>query len=168
MPPPLKAASRFGLSYRPFADDDLAFVSALYASTRLEEVAQTGWPAEVQRQFLAQQAAAQHSHYSIHFSDAEWLIVEREGRPIGRLYLRDMPADLHIVDISLLPDSRGQGIGGAILADTLDFARDRGKGVTIHVEVNNPARALYARLGFETVEEKGAYDLFRAQPQRQP
>jgi GNAT superfamily N-acetyltransferase len=164
MPPPLKAASGFGVSYRPFADDDLAFVSALYASTRREELAMTGWPAEAQEQFLAQQAAAQHSHYALHFSDAEWLIVEREGEAIGRLYLRDQSADLHIVDISLLPHSRGQGIGGAILADTLALARSQGKGVTIHVEINNPARTLYARLGFETVEEKGAYDLLRAQP----
>lgn len=164
MPPPLRAASAFGVSYRPFSDGDLAFVSALYASTRREELALTGWPAEAQAQFLAQQAAAQHSHYSIHFSDAEWLIVEREGEAIGRLYLRELPANLHIVDISLLPASRGLGIGGAILADILALARSRGKGVTIHVEVNNPARSLYARLGFATIEEKGAYDLLRAQP----
>jgi ribosomal protein S18 acetylase RimI-like enzyme len=164
MPPPVKAASEFGVSYRPFSDEDLPFVSALYASTRLEELALTGWPTETQEQFLAQQAAAQHSHYSLHFSDAEWLIVEREGAAIGRLYLRDMPGDMHIVDISLLPASRGQGIGGAILADTLALARSRGKGVSIHVELNNPARALYTRLGFETVEEKGAYDLLRAAP----
>ena len=71
MPPPLAAASGFGVSYRPFSDDDLPFVTALYASTRREEVAVTGWPAEIQEQFLAQQAAAQHSHYSIHFGDAE-------------------------------------------------------------------------------------------------
>lgn len=164
MPPPLKAASGFGVSYRPFSDDDLPFVSALYASTRREEVAATGWPPEMQEQFLAQQAAAQHSHYALHFADAEWLIIEREGEAIGRLYLREMPADLHIVDISLMPASRGQGIGGAILEDTLALARGRDNGVTIHVERNNPARSLYARLGFEIIEEKGIYDLLRAQP----
>ena len=109
MPPPLKAAARFGVSYRPFTDDDLAFVTDLYASTRREEVAMTGWPEEAQAQFLAQQAAAQHSHYAIHFADAEWLIVEREGQAIGRLYLRTLPDSLHIVDISLLPGSRGRG-----------------------------------------------------------
>jgi ribosomal protein S18 acetylase RimI-like enzyme len=164
MAPPLRTASGFGISYRPFTDSDLPFVSELYASTRREEVALTGWPPEAQEAFLAQQAAAQHSHYSIHFADAEWLIIERDGRAIGRLYLRETPENLHIVDISLLPDSRGQGIGGAILADILDQARGRNCGVTIHVEVNNPARALYTRLGFETVEEKGAYDLLRALP----
>ena len=164
MPPPLKAASAFGVSYRQFSDDDLAFVSALYASTRTEEIAMTGWPAEVQAAFLAQQAAAQHSHYSIHFADAEWLIVERAGIAIGRLYLREAPDILHIVEISLVPDSRGQGIGGAILRDVLEQARGCGRSVTIHVERNNPARSLYARLGFEVAEEKGVYDLLRARP----
>ena|SRR5688572_25792764 len=164
MPPPLKAASAFGVTYRQFTDDDLAFVSDLYASTRREEVAMTGWPADMQANFLAQQAAAQHSHYTIHFADAEWLIIERDGRAIGRLYLRETAGDLHIIDISLLPDSRGQGLGGAILADILDLARDRGDAVTIHVERNNPARSLYARLGFEPVEEGSVYDLLRARP----
>jgi GNAT superfamily N-acetyltransferase len=164
MPPPLKAASGFGISYRRFCDDDLAFVSELYKSTRREEIAVTGWPADAQERFLAQQAAAQHSHYSTHFADAEWLIIERGAEPIGRLYLRETPGDLHIIDISLLPDSRGKGIGGAVLADVLDQARSLGHDVTIHVERNNPARSLYARLGFEMVEEGGVYDLLRARP----
>ena len=164
MPPPLKAASGFDISYRRFSDDDLPFVTELYMSTRREEIAVTGWPAELQEQFLAQQAAAQHDHYAIHFADAEWLIIERDGQPIGRLYLETNPSDLHIIDIALLPGSRGQGIGGAVLKDVLDQARDFGRGVTIHVERNNPARSLYARLGFEMVEEGGVYDLLRALP----
>lgn len=165
MPPPLTAASGFGVSYRQFTDDDLPFVTALYASTRREEVAATGWPPDMQAAFLAQQAAAQHSHYSIHFADGEWLIIERGGDAIGRLYLLDTPDALHITDIALMPESRGQGIGGAILADVLEQARGLGKAVSIHVERSNPARALYARLGFEMVEDCGVYDLLRAEPQ---
>lgn len=146
-------------------DADLPFVAELYASTRREEVAMTDWPPEMQAAFLAHQHTAQHSHYSIHFADAEWLILEREAEAIGRLYLRDEPDSLHIIDISLLPDSRGQGIGGAVLCDILAHAQTLGKGVSIHVEKNNPARRLYQRLGFAMVEDRGVYDLMRAQPQ---
>ena len=39
-----------------------------------------------------------------------------------------------------------------------------GRSGTIHVERNNPARSLYARLGFEVAEEKGVSDLLRARP----
>lgn len=145
-------------------DGDLPFVAELYASTRREEVAQTGWPEEMREAFLRQQHEAQHSHYSIHYGDAEWLIVERGGEAIGRLYVREEPERLHIIDISLVPESRGQGIGGAMLRDLLDQARELGKQVSIHVEKFNPARRLYERLGFELVEDKGIYDLMRARP----
>ena len=164
MPPPLRAAARLGVSYRAMSDDDLPFVAELYASTRREEVAQTGWPAEVQEAFLRHQHEAQHAHYSLHHADAEWLIVERGGEAIGRLYLREDADALHVVDISLMPDSRRHGIGGAIMRDILDQARATGKGVSIHVEKVNPARSLYDRLGFEVVKDVGVYDLMRAAP----
>ncbi len=162
MPPPLKAATEFGVTYRPMDDGDLPFVAELYASTRREEVAQAGWPPELQEAFLRQQHEAQHSHYSLHHGDAEWLIIERGGAPIGRLYLRDDPERFHIVDISLLPESRGQGLGGAILRDVLDHAKGAGKGVSIRVEKFNPARRLYDRLGFRAIEDQGVYDLLLA------
>jgi GNAT superfamily N-acetyltransferase len=142
-------------------DGDLPFVAELYASTRREEVAATGWPQDAQEAFLAQQQAAQHAHYTAHFADAEWLILERGGEAIGRLYLRDEPEQLHIIDISLLPQWRGQGIGGAILRDIIDMADGRGKAVSIHVEKFNPARRLYDRLGFEIAKDLGVYDFMR-------
>jgi hypothetical protein len=111
MPPPPKAAAALGIVYRKFADEDLSFVGELYASTRREELAVTGWPTEMQEAFLAQQHAAQHSHYALHFADAEWLILEWQGEAVGRLYLRELPENLHIVDIALLPPARGRGIG---------------------------------------------------------
>jgi ribosomal protein S18 acetylase RimI-like enzyme len=164
MPPPLRAAGALGISYRPFADEDLPFVAELYASTRREEVAVTGWPPAAQEAFLRQQHEAQHSHYAQHYADAEWLIVERGGEAVGRLYLLETADGLHIVDISLVPQSRGQGIGGAILRDILALAGERS--VSIHVEKVNPARRLYARLGFEVVADRGLYDLMRAEPQK--
>lgn len=164
MPPPLRAAGKFDIRYRPFTDEDLPFVAELYASTRREEVAVTGWPAEVQEAFLRQQHEAQHSHYSIHYPDAEWLIVERAGEAIGRLYLRELPGELRIIDISLLPQSRGRGIGGAIMQDIIDHARALAKPVSIHVEKNNPARRLYDRLGFTVIADRGVYDLMEARP----
>ena len=64
-------------------DDDLPFLAALYASTRAEEVAATGWPIHEQREFLAMQHEAQHRHYQSHYGGAEWMVVERNAEPIG-------------------------------------------------------------------------------------
>ena len=132
MPPPLRAAAEFGVSYRPMAEEDLPFVADLYASTRREEVAQAGWPPEMQEAFLAQQHEAQHSHYSLHFADAEWLIVERSGEAIGRIYLRDEAEALNIVDIRPQVSSvitkvdirEGQYVKAGQLLFTLDARTD--------------------------------------------
>ena len=159
MPPPLRAAARFGLGYRPIADADMQFLFDVYAGTRAEELAATGWPAEMQRLFLQQQFDAQHHHYTVHYPRAEWLVIERGGERIGRLYYEVWPSQIRIIDIALLPEARGAGIGGAVLDDMLAMAAARGKAVSIHVEKNNPAMRLYRRLGFVTVEDKGVYDL---------
>jgi GNAT superfamily N-acetyltransferase len=164
MPPPLRAAARLGVSCRPSAESDLRFLAAVYASTRTEEVASTGWPLEMQQQFLAHQADAQHRHYQRHYPDAEWLVVERGGNDIGRLFLEEWPSQIRLIDISLLPEARGGGIGGAILADLMEMAVAAGKALTIHVERNNPAMRLYLRLGFAKIDEHGIYDLMEWRP----
>lgn len=162
--PPLDAAGRLGVTARPMTDDDLAFVAELYASTRQNELAVSGWSQEAIASFLAFQHEAQHRHYRQHFHDAEWLILERQGEAIGRLYLRQLEGRLHIIDISLVPEARNQGVGSAILHDLLDHAHRRGEAVSIHVEKFNPARRLYSRLGFAEVEDRGAYDLLVTRP----
>jgi GNAT superfamily N-acetyltransferase len=161
MPPPLRAAARFGLSYRPLRAEDFDFTEALYLSTRAAEMAITGWPEEHKRQFLVEQHQAQHDYYQAHYSGAEWLIVEHLSEPIGRLYLAKWEAEVRIIDISLVERARSRGWGGAIIEDVIEWARTSGKPTSIHVEKNNPARRLYSRLGFLVAVDKGIYDLMQ-------
>lgn len=154
MPPPVAAAAAFGISYRTMTDDDLPFVAALYATTRAEEVAATGWPEAMQAAFLAQQHRAQHAHYRGTWPNGEWLIIERAGTPVGRLYLAEELGKRLIVDISLLPEARGAGLGTAILSDLLAA---EAMPVELHVQRLNPARRLYERFGFRIVEEQAIY-----------
>lgn len=161
MPLHLSEAAALEVALRPMSDADLPFTAALYASTRAEELAPVPWPAETKQAFLAQQHAAQHAHYQQHYAGMEAMIVERGGAAIGRLYLYEMPGEVRIVDISLIPEARDRGIGAALLSDVIAAAAPRGKRVTIHVEKNNPARTLYARLGFTILDaDRGAYDLW--------
>lgn len=145
-------------------DGDLPFVARVYYSTRAEEVALTGWPPEMREAFLAQQHDAQHRHYLNHYDGAQWLIVEREGTPVGRLYRVEWPQEIRIIDISLLPEGRGVGIGSSILLAIQEEAGALGKAVSIHVEKHNRARGLYMRLGFRVVEDKGVYELMEWSP----
>jgi ribosomal protein S18 acetylase RimI-like enzyme len=159
VPPPAEAAAAHRISYREAGDEDLPFLAAVYASTRTEELAPTGWPAEVKSSFLAHQFEAQHRHYRQHYPNAEWLVIEQDGVPIGRLYLDEWETELRLIDIALIPEARGSGIGTAILSDVMSVAANARKSLTIHVEQNNPAMSLYRRLGFEKIDEHGIYHL---------
>ena len=159
MPPPLRAAAPHALDYRPYAAEDFDFIEALYHSTRNEELALSGWPEADRKAFLTQQHRAQHHHYQTYYPNAERLILERDGAPIGRLYIDIWPLELRIVGISLVPAGRGQGIGQAVLRGVIAWAGDEARGVSIHVEKFNPARRLYQRLGFVVTEDKGVYEL---------
>ncbi len=83
---------------------------------------------------------------------------------MGRLYLEDWTKELRIIDIALFSAYRGRGWGEAILRDLMDATARSGRALSIHVEKQNPAMRLYKRLGFETIEDKGVYDLMRWAP----
>lgn len=157
-------AAALGMTFRPMTDEDLPFLAALYASTRQDELSPLPWSAEQKAGFLKMQFEAQHSHYREHYPDALWLVVEQAEAPVGRLYLEYWPTEHRIIDIALMPETRGRGMGAALLRDLMDGAAEAGKSVGIHVEKANPAMRLYRRLGFERVEDKGVYDLMRWQP----
>lgn len=166
MPPPVRAGAPFGLSFRPEQAEDEAFLARLYASTRAEEVAGFGWPAEMQAGFLDQQRRAQQAHFRRAYPNAEWLIVEQAGRPIGRLYIEANDEVVHGVDIALLPECRGSGLGAAVMQDLIGYGRDLGRKISVFVEYGNPAAHLYERLGFAPEgEERGVYTLYVWQPQ---
>lgn len=150
-----------GIALRPQTDADHEFLYALYASTREQELRTVDWPEEVKRSFLRSQAEAQWTHYSTYYYDADFLIIERNGAPVGRLYIWRGEDDIRVVDIALLPEERGRGVGAALLTDVLAEAARAGKSASIHVERFNPALHLYQRLGFEHVSDDGVYYLMK-------
>lgn len=138
-----------GWGCRALHDGDLAWLAALYASTREDELRAVPWPESVKQQFLGQQFVAQHQHYLSVHPDAQYLALEHDGQPVGRLYLDDQGVDDRIVDISLLPPWRGGGLGTVLLGRLQQAAAARQRGLHLHVMVHNTgARRLYERLGF--------------------
>jgi ribosomal protein S18 acetylase RimI-like enzyme len=137
--------------------EDETFLRELYASTRAEELAQVPWTAEQKAQFCAMQFAAQHQHYQTHYPLASRHVIVRAGVSAGRLYVDRGPLEIRIVDISLLPEHRGAGIGTHYLRELQEEAAAEGKQLSIHVEKFNPALRLYQRRGFVEKEDKGVY-----------
>ncbi|MGX5831541.1 GNAT family N-acetyltransferase [Mesorhizobium sp. 43Arga] len=153
-----------GLVFRASTEADLPFLSLLYASTRLEELAVTSWSEAQKAAFLDMQFQAQHAHYRKHYPEADWLVVRRAGQDVGRLYIERWPSQHRIIDIAFLPEHRRKGYGSALLRDLIGEAWLAGKSASIYVEKNNPARRLYVELGFKVVEDKGVYDLMACAP----
>lgn len=160
-PPPAKPMDQMqkNLSLRPITEADMPFLLELYASTRAHEMAMIPWTDEEKQQFLAMQFHAQHTYYIENYQEATFDLILWEDQPIGRLYVDEWLQELRIVDIALLPQYRNHGIGTYYLKALMQRASKEGKGISIHVEHNNPAMALYTRLGFQKIDETGIYHL---------
>ena len=143
-----------GVNFRPELPEDEAFLAKLYASTRAGEMALTGWDAAQQEAFLRQQFQFQTAHYRKHYGDSLFQIILRDDAPIGRLYVHYGAQEIRLMDIALLPEHRGAGLGRSILENLLREAAQLGKTVTLHVERFNPALRLYQRLGFRVIEDQ--------------
>jgi ribosomal protein S18 acetylase RimI-like enzyme len=150
---------------RPVEAADRAFLVELYASTREEELAQVEWAEGAREGFVEQQFAAQDAHYRGNYPGATLDVIEVDGARAGRLYVHPGPSDIRIMDIALAPEFRGRGIGTALLRVLMDEADASGRKLSIHVEMNNPARSLYDRLGFEPAGEHGVYVLMERAPE---
>jgi ribosomal protein S18 acetylase RimI-like enzyme len=152
------------LRLRPVEDADRAFLVELYRSTREEELAQVDWDAATKRAFIEHQFAAQDAAYRGNYPGATLDVIEVDGARAGRLYVHRGPGDIRIMDIGLAPPFRGRGIGTKLLRELMAEADASGRKLSIHVEVNNPARALYDRLGFRPAGEHGVYVLMERAP----
>jgi ribosomal protein S18 acetylase RimI-like enzyme len=145
------------ISLRPITPEDEPFLARLFASTRADELELTNWGEEQKAAFCRMQFTAQSAHYQKHYSDASFDIIERGGVAAGRLLVWRSGKEILIVDIALLPEHRGAGIGTKLLKELQEEAKAAGKPLTIHVEKYNPALRLYGRLGFQRIEEQPVY-----------
>ena len=141
---------------RPVSAADEPLLRRIYATTRQAELDATDWSDTQREQFLDLQYRAQAQHYEAHNPGAEHGIVEvrvdgSAWTPAGRLWLHRRPDALHVLDIALLPEHCGRGLGGDVLRHVMQRAWAGGRVVTIYVEQGNPARRLYERLGFVPV-----------------
>lgn len=140
---------------------DAEFLLAVYAGTRAEELAVVPWTDAERDAFLRMQFGAQDRFWREQRPDAVFSVILVDGQPAGRLYVDRRAGEIRIVDIALLPDHRGMGVGTLLISRVLEEGRASGRPVTIHVERGNRARVLYERLGFRQVDTTGVYDLLQ-------
>jgi ribosomal-protein-alanine acetyltransferase len=88
------------------------------------------------------------------------LVVEEAGAIAGFIVAVNVGAEWEIENVVVAKSLRGRGLGGQLMAEFLERARQRG-GESVFLEVrrsNEAARGLYGRWGFvETGARKGYY-----------
>jgi len=140
------------LTMRPVAAGDQPFLYGLYASTRAEEFAFLPEPERgllVQMQFRAQQQG-----YQAQFTESEHRLLLSFDVPVGQLWIATTAEEVRVVDLSVLPAYRNQGLGTAVLTTVLQTAQ---LPVRLQVLPDNPALRLYTRLGFRPIGMRGLH-----------
>ena len=146
-----------GVERRPWRPTDREFLVGLYATTRAEELEASGWSPAQRDAFARAQFDLQEQHYGREYPLAERSLIMVGPERAGRIIVNRGDDEIRVVDISLLPEHRGRGVGSALIEEVLAEGAGAGRPVRLHVVSSNPARRLYERLGFVHVGTAGAY-----------
>lgn len=152
------------ITLRPETHDDQAFMLGLFVQIRGPEFTLLPLDDTRKSELLGQQFALQHRSYRSQYPDGEFLVVECGHKPVGRLYLSRGGGNCHIIDISLLPETSGRGIGGQLLDRVMAEAATAGRTVSLRVASGNPARRLYLSKGFRETGQEGLHWLMSWSP----
>src|SRR4030095_1855471 len=100
--------SNFGesINLRCVTPEDEELVLRVYSSTRAEELERVPWSEEQKLVFLQMQSKAQHDHYREVYPQAEYLLIIRGDRPIGRLYKAEKDSENRGLDLTTLTGAR--------------------------------------------------------------
>jgi len=160
IPETSNASNEPRISLRPEHEKDEAFLLTVYAGTRAEDLALAGWNDATCRQFIEMQFKAMRHGYATSFPQAEFLIILLKGHPIGRAVVNRTEREIRIVDMALLPEHRGKGIGTELMQIWRAEALKSGKPLRLRVVRGTRPASWYQRLGFVPVDnnDDGVHD----------
>ena len=142
---------------RAATPDDQSFLLTVFAGTRTDELAALDWNPAQSQLFIQMQFSAQQQNYTARYPAAANSIILLGEQPIGRILVDRTEAAIELVDIALLAEHRGSGIGSVLIRCLMDEAVASRKSVRLSVYRLNPAMRLYERLGFSPIAEDGLY-----------
>ena len=152
------------IQFRPARVEDQDFLYKVYAGTRSDMDLMCLDDNEKTKLLQIQFAAKNHS-YQVSFPDASFLIIMLSRVPVGHLYVNRPGEEIFIIDIALLPEYRGQGIGSRLMTGIFNEASSTNLSVLLTVAIDNIAALdWYESLGFEKVEDLQTHFRMRWQP----
>lgn len=153
--------SDINISLRPVRDEDKEFLCEVYCSTRRDEVATFGWDAAQADAFLRMQFTMQQGAYNVQSPNAEYSVILLSETPSGRMIVNRTSSAMTLIDVTVLPQFRGIGIGTYLIKRLQDEAAASEKPLILHVDKGNQsAMKLYEKLGFRVKSEAAlAYEM---------
>jgi ribosomal protein S18 acetylase RimI-like enzyme len=139
------------LTRRPAITDDVPFLMGLRRRTMDAHLSASGASTDDDEHL---------ARLMDRFDCAEVLL--QDGVPVGLLKVSRDRAQWKLIQIQLVPQLQGQGLGADLLARVIAEADNANVTVALSVLKTNPARALYERLGFAVVgETEHEFDMLR-------
>lgn len=145
------------ISLRPARDGDEPFLKRVHEAARHWEFApllQTG-QVDLYHKIMAQQYDSQHRFYFANYDTAHYGIIQWTGQPIGRLYVDYRHDEVRVLEIAVLPEYRGRGIGRIVMTGLCLEAAMRKTPVRLHVHYLSRAQRFYQQLGFREIALEG-------------
>lgn len=139
--------------------DDEFFLFQLYSLTRQDELLSWGWGEQEKQAFLSMQWRAQTMSYAAAYPNGLREIVQQQQAPVGQLYTSCHGNRWLLIDISLLPEYRNQGIGSSLIQRLQEQARRAEANIQLSVLPMSSAAPLYYRLGFRHVSSSGLHHI---------
>jgi ribosomal protein S18 acetylase RimI-like enzyme len=141
------------ITLRPEGPHDGDFLYALFRSHSLPVFAPLVMDDAGREALIRMQFNAQIASYRAQNPDARFDVVEIDGTAVGRLVVGGRAQQAWIVDIALLPEACGKGIGTALLSGVMARLGQQAKAVRCMVLFTNQASLrMFRRAGFVTVD----------------
>jgi ribosomal protein S18 acetylase RimI-like enzyme len=154
------------VSLRQVTPADEEFLVAVYGETRAQELSQVMWDEGQKESFVRWQFEMQRREYDARFPNARYDIILLGDVPVGRIWVGIDEAQIRLLDIAVLSEFQNRGIGTELLRSLMHEATQENKPLRHTVFVlNTDAYRFYQRLGFETIEDLGAYKQMEWRPQ---
>lgn len=115
---------------------------------------------------MIQQYHNQVQYHRTRYPGSAFDLILADGVPCGRLSIYRSNDEIRVVEIALMPQYRGCGIGAHLLALLQEEGRQTGRRVGLDVEETSAAQRFCRRLGFTLAEKKDPYLYLVWKPQK--
>ena len=131
--------------------DDQSFLIELFHSVAESELGFLHIEPAQRRKIVLEQLLIQRTHWAAAFPQCWKTIILVDHQPAGRFYVNQHASSMRVVELSLLPEYRQQGIGTQLIKQIQAEATRLSIPLRLKVLIGNEARNFYQRLGFSEI-----------------